>query len=130
LLEGDDSPVKGKFAVAPLPGGFGTLGGWHLGLRAGTPRKKEALALLRFLVSKESQAQLAAKLGWNPSRRDAYHNLKGPAAQAVSQALKGVVSRPRVKNYAAFSRRTYDTVNAVLLGHKDPAQAADELAGP
>jgi multiple sugar transport system substrate-binding protein len=132
LLEAEGSPVKGKVWVSALPGAS-TLGGWHLAVRAGSPRAQAAADLAAYLTSQPVQAQLAQRLGWNPSRDDAYARLSSegmPHLAALRRALKQAVSRPRVAGYAAFSERSYQAVNAVLLGSLSPDEGAERLSRP
>lgn len=139
LLEAEGSAVRDQVVVSPLPAahgaaGPGTLGGWQLALRAGTPHAKEGAALIAFLTSRQVQARLATRLGWNPSRLDAYGDLRGPKAPAhlgaVRQALKSAVHRPRRKGYAAFSERSFQAVNQALLGRLSVDEAVQRLSAP
>jgi multiple sugar transport system substrate-binding protein len=134
LLESKDSKLRGKVWVSPLPGSFGALGGWQLGLRKGTPLAKEAARFAAFLASHETQLRLAKNLGWNPSRLGVYEDLKGPSApphlDALRAALRGAVGRPRMKGYAAFSEKAYQATSKVLLGLQSPEDAAKELSRP
>ncbi len=65
LGNGDDSPIKGKFDVAPLPSGGGdntsaaTLGGWNLAVSRFSPNPEAAISLAMFLASTEFQKQRA-----------------------------------------------------------------------
>lgn len=132
LLQQADSKVKGKVWVSPMPGGS-TVGGWHLAVRKGSPFAKESAAFVAWLCSKPIQAELAQRLGWNPSREDAYAALdpkKAPQLAAVRDALKQALSRPQRQAYASFSEHCYQTVNQVLLGQITPEQGAVELAKP
>lgn len=132
LLQQDGSSVRGKVWVSPMPGGS-TLGGWHLALRQGSPHARAAADFVAWLSSREIQAELAGRLGWNPSRADAYAGLDAASAPhlgAVRAALKQALSRPQRDAYAAFSERAYQTVNQVLLGSLTPEEGAQRLAQP
>ena len=65
LGNGDDSPIKGKFDVAPLPSGrrgtrsAATLGGWNLAVSKYSPNPDAAIALVKFMASTEFQKQRA-----------------------------------------------------------------------
>ena len=57
LANDKDSPVKGKFDIAPLPGqeagkGVATLGGWQLAISKYSAHPKEAADFVLFLTSK------------------------------------------------------------------------------
>ena len=56
LHQSDDSPVKGKIGIAPLPHFIGgesasTLGGWHIGISCYSDRKSRAWQMLEFITS-------------------------------------------------------------------------------
>lgn len=56
----DKSPIKGKFAVAPLPHepgqkSAGTIGGWQLAVSKFSSQKDAAIELVRYLTSPEGQ---------------------------------------------------------------------------
>lgn len=132
LLEADDSIVKGKVWVSPMPGAS-TLGGWHLAVRKGSPHAQAAADLAAYLSSADVQTTLAKRLGWNPSRDAVYAQLAQaglPKFAAIKPALQQAVARPRLPNYAAFSERSYQVVNQVLLGLLSPEKGAEALSKP
>ncbi|MBZ9766444.1 ABC transporter substrate-binding protein [Mesorhizobium sp. CA6] len=60
LGNSENSPIKGKFDVAPLPAGEGgrpvaTLGGWNLAVSRYSKHPDEAIELVKFIASREMQ---------------------------------------------------------------------------
>jgi len=132
LHNSPESPVKGKIGVSVLPkfeGGrhASCLGGWHIGISRYSDKKREALKLLKFIVSKEVQKRLALNLGWNPGRRDVYEDreLKErlPHLKAVREACSYAVSRPPLPYYTRFSEVLRKYVNAAIGGRMSPEEA-------
>ncbi len=128
----ENSPVKGKVGIAPLPAFKGgkrasCLGGWHVGISAFSDKKEEALKLLKFLVSYETQKKLALNLGWNPSRRDVYEDKellkKFPQIKKIKEACEYAIPRPSVSYYIQMSEVIRPYINAVLAGRLNPLEA-------
>lgn len=126
------SPVQGKVAICPLPEPAGahavsTLGGWHIGISAFSDRRAEALELVRFVVSRETQKKLALRLGWNPGRSDLYDDAdirrKAPHLAALKEVFRNATSRPALPYYDQFSRSVQRHINAVLADKLDAAEA-------
>lgn len=72
-----DSPVRGKTGVAPVPGQkegkiAPALGGWHAGISRFTDKKEESLRFIRFLASRKAQLKMVRRMGWNPGLKDLY----------------------------------------------------------
>ncbi|MBZ9864913.1 ABC transporter substrate-binding protein [Mesorhizobium sp. CA15] len=60
LGNSENSPIKGKFDVAPLPAGEGgrpvaTLGGWNLAVSRYSKHPDKAIELIKFIASREMQ---------------------------------------------------------------------------
>jgi trehalose/maltose transport system substrate-binding protein len=67
-----DSPIKGRFAVAPLPHNEGIpsvaiIGGWELGVSAYSEHKEAATEYVRYLTSPEVQKWRAIVGSYTPS---------------------------------------------------------------
>ncbi|WP_030752087.1 extracellular solute-binding protein [Streptomyces griseus] len=58
---------KGKWDVAPLPGGAGNWGGSYLAVPRAAKNKKEAYELIKWLTAPEQQAKIFAEQGNFPS---------------------------------------------------------------
>jgi multiple sugar transport system substrate-binding protein len=106
------SAVKGKVAIAPLPAFEGhatvsALGGWNLGISAFSRHTGEAWALAAFLASEEVQALFARRTGKPVSRRAAYSDPEVLAAYPHFRGLAPIVEhaspRPRSPVYPQIS---------------------------
>ena len=98
-----------------------------------------ALALLRFLTSRESQA-LEARLGTLPARTDALEDARdtapaGSLAQRrwdlLEQAVKAALLPPRHPHYAAVEDAIWSGIREALVGTKtidDALHATQERA--
>jgi trehalose/maltose transport system substrate-binding protein len=95
----DDSPVKGKFDVAPLPAlspskPSGTVGGWQLGVSKYSKAIEGSTEFVRYLASPEVQT---------------YRAVVGtfvPTIPAVAERPEVLVAMPFLKNLASVDRVT------------------------
>ncbi len=87
LGNGDDSAVKGKFEVAPLPAATdgdqpsSTLGGWNLAVSKYSDEQEAAIAFVKFLGSAETQKVRAIELSNLPTIAALYDDAEVAAAQ-------------------------------------------------
>ena len=78
LGNGGDSPIKGKFDVAPLPAGGGdnnsaaTLGGWNLAVSKYSTNPEAATDLVLYLTAAEVQKNAALQLSHLPTIESLY----------------------------------------------------------
>jgi len=91
----EDSPVKGKVAIAPLPHfpnheSAATLGGWHIGMNAFSENKEAAWEFIKYVESFDAQKDFAMNLGWNPGRQDVYDDPEVVAKAPYLKDLKDV----------------------------------------
>jgi multiple sugar transport system substrate-binding protein len=135
LHQQQDSPVRNKIDVAPLPH-FGdgqsrsTLGGWHIGINTYSENKKAAFRLVQFVTSYQTQKKLAAKLGWNPGRADLYNDAELveqiPHLPKLRKIFLNLHARPNVPYYTLISEILQRRINAVLSGKMTAAEAMAE----
>jgi multiple sugar transport system substrate-binding protein len=132
LHENAESPVRGKVGVAPLPappdgGGASTLGGWHIGLSKFSDVKPQALKLVQFVTSYETQKRLLLRLGWNPGRKDLYSDRevldKAPHFRQLRDVFENARPRPILPYYTQISEIAQPRINGVLAGKYTPEQA-------
>jgi trehalose/maltose transport system substrate-binding protein len=95
----DDSPVKGKFDVAPLPaegGGkpSGTVGGWQLSVSKYSKAVDAAVEFVRYAASPEIQTYRAVVGSFVPT------------IPAVAERPEVVTAMPFLKNLASVERVT------------------------
>lgn len=139
LLNSDDSPVKGKVGVAPLPlgpGGRGaaTLGGWNLGINkfSSKEEKEAAKKLIKFLTSYEQQLYKAIHSGQNPTRKAVYNDPKlkeaAPFMVELLSVFVNALPRPRTANYSELSDVIQKYVHAALTRQMTAEQAIKNIA--
>ena len=134
LSEGEDSAVKGKFAIAPLPsGGAGsaaTLGGWNLAVSKYSENQQAAIELVMFLTGEEAQKTRAIEITRLPTIEALYDDAEIAEAQPSIPQWKEIfvntVPRPSAPTQGAYnevSKEVWDAVHATLSGER-PAQAS------
>lgn len=135
LHQAEDSRVKGKIGIAPLPyfeGGksASTLGGWHIGMSRFSDQKEKAWQLLKFITSYESQKKVVLNLGWNPGRTDVYSDEEVlnqlPHLQRLRDVFKNAVARPNLPYYTQISDIIQRYVNNCLAGKVSPKEALNQ----
>lgn len=138
LGQSDDSKVKGKIGVAPLPsGGNGnaaTLGGWNLGVSMYSKNQAAAIDLVRYLTSAEEQKIRAVEGAYNPTRPALYQDqavLKAnPFFGSLLDVFTSAVARPsgptKLK-YNQVSQAFSGAVSDVLTGKTQGAAAVKKL---
>ena len=134
-----DSAVKGKFDVVPLPAGTGdgarsaaTLGGWNLAVSKYSKNPDAAVALVKFLGSKDSQKYEAINASHLPTIQALYEDADIAAAQPIIPRWKEVFlnavprpSAPTKVKYNEVSNQFWTAVHKTLSG---TGSAADNLA--
>ena len=129
LHQEDNSPVKGKVGIAPLPHfengkSASTLGGWHIGISRFSDKKEAAWRFVRYVEGYEVQKKLALHLGWNPGRRDVYADpevLKSlPYLKQLEDVFHHAVARPNVPYYSQISDIMQRYLNKCLAGKESP----------
>jgi trehalose/maltose transport system substrate-binding protein len=141
LGNGDDSAVKGKFDVAPLPAGDGegagsaaTLGGWNVAVSKYSPDPEEAIKLALFLSSAEVQKERAINQSNLPTIEALYDDadvLKASPFMANWKTIfQNAVPRPsaptKVK-YNEVSSLFWSAVHNTLSGNGTAAENLEVL---
>lgn len=139
LMEADDSPVKGKFAVTALPMGgadgkhTGNLGGNGFGVSIYSKHKELAAQFAMYMGSKGPQKENALKLSLLPSLKELYQDPEVKASNPVLDSLPDLdtilVARPAQtkSKYNRVSSAIFSTVSDVLTHKQDPEAAANSL---
>jgi len=129
---GNQSDIKGDFAVAPLPAFEGgkaasILGGHNLVISAYSQNPGGALKLIDFLTSPEIMKQDAAEFSLAPVLNETYDDPAVKKALPFSEELKQAVeqarSRPVSPVYPQISQAIYENVNQALAGQVSPQEA-------
>ena len=140
LGNGDDSAVKGKFDVAPLPAGEGegarsaaTLGGWNVAVSKYSPDQEAAIELAKFLASEEVQKERAIKQSNLPTIPSLYEDADVLAASPFMANWKAIFeqavprpSAPTKTDYNEVSSLFWSAVHDTLSGN---GTAAENLEG-
>ncbi|MBP2233967.1 trehalose/maltose transport system substrate-binding protein [Sinorhizobium kostiense] len=140
LGNGDDSAVKGKFEVMPLPAAndgeepSSTLGGWNLAVSKYSDEQEAAIELVKFLSSKAVQKERALQLSQLPTIASLYDDPDVAAAQPFMPNWKPIfesaVPRPsavtKVK-YNEVSSRFWSAVHNTLSGNGTAAENLELL---
>ncbi|TIQ32019.1 MAG: ABC transporter substrate-binding protein [Mesorhizobium sp.] len=139
LGNGGDSPIKGKFDVAPLPAGEGegarpvaTLGGWNLAVSKYSKNPDAAIDMVKFIASPEMQKYRTLKRSTLPTIQALYDDADIAKEQPIVPRWKEVflnaAPRPsatvKVK-YNEASSQFWTAVHKTLSGE---GSAADNLA--
>lgn len=131
----EKAPLKGKFAVCPLPRGkagiSGTLGGIGYGVSRYSLHPREAAMLVRFLCSRNQELRRSQNPTMPPTIPELYDNPSVLAANPyLSDVLKifpkGIALRPSAPTgtkYPDVSLAYFDAVHAVIT-HKETAETA------
>ena len=136
LANGDEgTKVKGKFAVAPLPGldgpGASSLGGHNLGISTYSTKKKSALDFIKFYTSEANQKANLESASQAPTIASLYDDKslqkKYPYLTTLRDSINGAVPRPKVVAYGDASTAIQDAAYAALTGDKSSADALSEL---
>lgn len=129
LGNGEDSPIKGKFDVAPLPSGGGdnvsaaTLGGWNLSVSKYSPNQEAATDLVLYMTSAEVQKQAALRLSHLPTIQSLYDDPEIAEKQSLIPRWKEIFlnavprpSAPTKVKYNEVSNKFWTAVHEVLAG--------------
>ncbi len=140
LGNSEDSAIKGKFKIAPLPHGKGkssaTLGAEGLGVSKFSNNPALAAKVALFLTDYSRQKYGAITSSRNPSIKALYSDedvLEAvPVTDTLYTVLENSVSRPSqisAPNYNKVSTLFFTTVHDILSGNRDDVMAAlEELA--
>ena len=141
LGQGDDSAVKDKFDVAPLPAGDGpdarsaaTLGGWNYAVSKYSQNPDAAIELALFLGSLEIQKERAINQSNLPTIEALYDDPDVLAAAPFmgnwKEIFQNAVPRPSAptkENYNEVSSLFWSAVHNTLSGNGSAAENLEVL---
>lgn len=140
LGNGDDSAVKGLFAVTTLPTGQGhdtsaaTLGGWNVAVSKYSDSQEAAISLAMYLAGPEAQKQRAINESNLPTIMSLYDDADIAAAQPIIPQWKDVFlqavprpSAPTRQDYNEVSTLFFTAVHSVISGEESAADALADL---
>lgn len=108
-LADPDSPVEGKFGVAPMPGG-GVLGGWNLGVSSCSTHRETAREFIKFVVGEQNQRTLFERAGFAPSITALYDDPQLRRDFPYLGVLKDAVQDSRIRPTTPY----YDDVSSAI----------------
>lgn len=130
LGNGDDSPIKGKFDVVPLPTGGGhdrsaaTLGGWNAAVSKYSENQDIAISLITYLADEQAQKRRAMLESRLPTIVSLYDDEDIAEAQPIIPSWKQVFlqavprpSAPTKVKYNEVSAKFWSAVHASLSGN-------------
>ncbi|MBJ3783289.1 ABC transporter substrate-binding protein [Devosia sediminis] len=141
LGNGADSPIAGKFDVAPLPAGDGpdarsaaTLGGWNVAVSKYSPDPEAATELALYLASAEVQKERALMQSNLPTIEALYDDADIAAGQPIIPAWKEIFqnavprpSAPTQAKYNEVSSLFWSAVHDTLSGNGSAAENLEVL---
>ncbi|MCA0029581.1 ABC transporter substrate-binding protein [Mesorhizobium sp. B263B2A] len=139
LGNGQGSPIKGKFDVAPLPGGTGegarpvaTLGGWNLAVSKYSKHPDAAIELVKFIASPAMQKYRTLKTSNLPTIQALYDDADIAREQPIvphwKQIFLNAVPRPSSATGIKYNEASSQFWNAVHNTLSGDGAAADNLA--
>ncbi len=133
----DDSPIKGKFDVAPLPAeagqkSAGTVGGWQLAVSAYSTSQDAAMEFVRYLCSPQVQSWRSVVGSFVPTIPWVAEDAAVVAAMPFLKNLASVerITRPSAttwERYSEVSSAFFQGVNQILNG-QDAASILPQTA--
>jgi trehalose/maltose transport system substrate-binding protein len=129
------SKVKGKFAVAPLPGvsgpGASTLGGHSEAISVYSKYKATAFDFLKFVEAPEQQKFFMDKGSLAPVLAETYKDpelvAKYPYLPTLLTAIENAIPRPVTPFYPAVTTAIQDNAYAAIKGEKTVDQAITDM---
>ncbi|MEU0192983.1 ABC transporter substrate-binding protein [Streptomyces afghaniensis] len=129
------SGIKGKFAVAPLPGltgpGSSSLGGHNMALSSSAENKATALDFITYMTSEKNTRTLLRDASAAPPYASLYDDkalvAQYPYLPVLKESILRAVPRPRVVQYGDVTSAVQQETYAALTGEKSSAQALKDL---
>ncbi len=127
LAQADDSPIKGKIGIMPVPKGgagdkpTGALGGWGVAASKYTKYPELAADLIFYLTSPEGQKKFCMMSSYTPSVVSLFDDpeIKERNPVAILEVFNNAVPRPAgvtAGKYNRVSSEFYNAVHSVLSG--------------
>jgi multiple sugar transport system substrate-binding protein len=119
------SDQKKLLKMAPLPhfkngSEASTIGGWNLMVSKFSPKKRQAISFVKFLLRKESQEIIYTKAGYFPVIKPLFdeeaYKTKYPELIAMNRMLTGGVHRPSHEKYTRYSEILAHFVSQAIRG--------------
>jgi len=138
LMNGGDSRVAGRFAIAPMPAAPGgeptvALGGSQLAISAHSDAPEAAWRLVAFLTDPERMLERAESVGQFPARTVLFDDPRLDAALPMSAArardvIEAARPRPVTPIYTEISEILQIELHRALVGQATPGEALRRAA--
>ncbi|MBZ4646859.1 MAG: trehalose/maltose transport system substrate-binding protein [Petroclostridium sp.] len=136
-LNGEDSKVKGKVGVAPLPVGpkgkmsRGTLGGWNYTINRHSKNPELVWKFIEWMSSYDAQVLDNTVGGYVPARKAVYHNEQVKKANPWVTDFTGIFEsakpRPVSPYYASISESMQVNFTNAILGKISARTAIENI---
>jgi trehalose/maltose transport system substrate-binding protein len=139
LMQKDDSPVKDKVGIAPMPGlqaagGRSAVGGWQLGVSRYSKHPELAADLVLYMTSAAVQRERAIAGAFNPTRPTLYEDKEVIAANPHMPALSAIIAKGVIRpstvtglKYPQVSQSVWYAAHDVLSGRMNGEEAVTRL---
>ena len=139
LMQKDDSPVKDKVGIAPMPGlqaggGRSAVGGWQLGVSRYSQHPELAADLVMYMTSAAVQRERAIAGAFNPTRPSLYQDKQVIAANPHMPALTGIIAQGVIRpstvtglKYPQVSQSVWYAAHDVMSGRMNGEEAVARL---
>ncbi len=135
LANGDDSPVKGKIAIAALPKGdagisASALGGWSQAVNAYSKHPELAAKFVFMINDEESQKKRFEIMGHNPTITALYDDPVFEQTKVFLPAFENAVARPSTQagpRYNEVSNEFWNAAFSVLTKKQTGTEAVKAL---
>jgi trehalose/maltose transport system substrate-binding protein len=138
LAQGQDSPIRDKVGIAPLPKGgpdgrnAGTLGGQLLAVSKYSKKADAAIDLVMYLTSPEEQKRRATAGSFNPTLPALFEDQDivkaAPFMHELLPVFTNAVARPATVTGPDYNKVSTEFFNAVHLVLSKRAEADQALA--
>jgi multiple sugar transport system substrate-binding protein len=135
LAQKEDSPVKGKVGIIPLPHKEGMkssacLGGWGFGISKFSRNKVTCIEFIKYITGYQSQKKLHFKSGTVPTRKALFEDKDilgvNPFYSDLYQVMLLAKPRPVHPDYAQVSDILRRFIHKALLGEIPPESALEK----
>ncbi|AEE96382.1 ABC transporter substrate-binding protein [Mahella australiensis] len=138
-LNKDESAVKDKVGIAPIPKGpkgdatgKATLGGWNLSINKNSKNKDAAWKFIEFMTGEEGQKIQSVEGGYLPTRQSLYKDpdviKANPHFESMYDVLVNALPRPVSPFYPKISESIQINTHKFLMGEIDAKTAVENMA--
>lgn len=133
LSQRDDSPIRGKVGMVPMPANAGgkhaaTLGGWGFAIAKGSQHKEAAWTFIQWITDLPQVQRVHDAYGIVPALKEFYEKHEDPAWKELYVVLQNTVPRPATPAYAQASDILQRHLSAVLTGRSSAEEAMKAAA--